>query len=145
MNKQLMVLTVPVEDREGLIKTLPVGSTIVLDAPIGTGEKHVRTFDQGSSSMWSAKPYDEYNWVFLRTQQNWVNDLLRAAGYVFLNDVYHVLGMTKTAIGALVGWRYADGELSFIDFGCWEDPVVDEKGGIQLAFQPHGVIVHELG
>ena len=34
----------------------------------------------------------EYNLMFLRAQQNYANDLLVKRGYLFLNDVYKMLG-----------------------------------------------------
>ena len=48
----------------------------------------------------------EYNLMFLRAQQNYANDLLVKRGYLFLNDVYKMLGFEPTRAGQVVGWRY---------------------------------------
>ena len=55
------------------------------------------------------------NAVFLKSQQNYANDMLRVRGHVFLNDVYDMLSMPRTSAGAIVGWLYD--ENVFIDFG----------------------------
>ncbi len=83
---------------------------------------YARWFDEESSNNYTAPPMDEYNWIFLRNQQNWANDMLRARGHVFLNEVYGMLGLDHTSAGAIVGWVYdRDNERgdNYIDFGCW--------------------------
>jgi hypothetical protein len=82
---------------------------------------YARWFDDENNNF-HRPPYDEYNWVFLRGQQNWANDLLRARGHLFLNEVYSLLGMQHTSAGAIVGWLYdRDNEIgdNYVDFGCW--------------------------
>lgn len=62
-----------------------------------------------------------YNLMFLRGVENYINDLLNSRGHVFLNDVFDALGMRRTPDGAIKGWvkGYGDGYISFgID---WED------------------------
>lgn len=88
------------------------------DEPSG----YARWFDEESSNNYTAPPMDEYNWIFLRNQQNWANDMLRARGHVFLNEVYGMLGLEHTSAGAIVGWVYDrnnDVGDNYIDFGCW--------------------------
>lgn len=60
----------------------------------------------------------EYNKMFLGTQEDILNDLLRHRGHVFLNEVLDKLGMARTKEGAVMGWtRYdADGNENYIDF-----------------------------
>ena len=48
----------------------------------------------------------EMSFAFLRAQQQYLNDLLRTKGHVFLNEVYDALGLPRTKAGAIVGWVY---------------------------------------
>lgn len=79
-----------------------------------------RVFDEGCSS-WSQNPSS--NLMFLRSQQNYANDLLRSKGVVFLNEVYEALGFPRTPEGQIVGWVFdpdnADID-SYIDFGIYD-------------------------
>ena len=76
-----------------------------------------RFFDPSSSS-WCDEP--EYNFVFLHCQQNYANDLLRARGHVFLNEIYDLLGIPRSKAGAVVGW-VRKGTESYINFGIFDD------------------------
>jgi hypothetical protein len=82
---------------------------------------YARWFDEESSRNFTKPPFDEYNWIFLRNQQNWCNDMLRSRGHLFLNEVYGLLGLEHTSAGAIVGWIYdreSNGD-NYVDFGCW--------------------------
>ena len=65
----------------------------------------------------------EANMVFLRQRQNYANDQLQTKGYLFLNDVYEMLGIPKTKAGQIVGWLYNEecpnGD-NFVDFGLYD-------------------------
>lgn len=65
----------------------------------------------------------DYNMMFLKAQQQYANDKLRADGFLFLNDVYEMLGMNRTKMGQVVGWVYKPenpvGD-NFVDFGIFE-------------------------
>lgn len=71
---------------------------------------------------WTKDP--EYNLMFLRRQQDFANDKLKSQGYLFLNDVYEMLGIDKTKEGQVVGWIYDEknpiGD-NFVDFGIYDD------------------------
>ena len=62
----------------------------------------------------------EYNKAYLMNTQKYMNDKLRANGYLFLNDVYDTLGIPRTKAGQIVGWIYNEehpiGD-NFVDFG----------------------------
>ena len=79
---------------------------------------YARVFD-ASSTNWKKDP--EYNLMFLRAQQAYANNMLQVNGYVFLNDVYDLLGMDRTKAGQVVGWvkdsEIGDGQ---IDFGIYD-------------------------
>ena len=81
---------------------------------------YARFFDE-ASPCWQNDP--EYNLMFLRAQQQYANDLLRAKGRLFLNDVYEMLGIEKTKAGQIVGWVYdrenPNGD-NFVDFGIYD-------------------------
>ena len=78
---------------------------------------YARFFDE-SCAGWSKDA--EANFTFLKCQQNYANDKLKAQGYLFLNDVYKMLGIPATKAGQVVGWIYDEknpiGD-NFVDFG----------------------------
>lgn len=80
---------------------------------------YARFYDDGCIG-WQKDP--EHNLFFLKMQQNHANDLLKAQGYLYLNDVYEMLGINKTKAGQIVGWVYDEvnpvGD-NFVDFGIW--------------------------
>lgn len=111
---------------------------------------YARFFDPYSTS-WSKEP--EYNLVFLRCQQNYANDLLRARGHVFLNEVYDMLGISRSKAGAVVGWVLSkNGETdNYINFGIFDgdndkarDFVNGREGAILLDFNVDGVIYDKI-
>lgn len=65
----------------------------------------------------------ELNKVFLIQQQEAANWRLRKEGYLFLNDVYEMLGAPKTAYGQLAGWVWTEDSTAgdnFVDFGMFD-------------------------
>jgi hypothetical protein len=48
----------------------------------------------------------EYNLAFLRAQQQYANDILHSRGHLFLNEVYDMIGVSRTEAGQIVGWVY---------------------------------------
>jgi hypothetical protein len=86
-------------------------------------------FDEGNKN-WQ-RP-DHYNSMFLRSQQNWANDLLNARGHVLLNDVYDMLGFPRTKAGCVVGWvKNPDRGDGYISFGVFEGDVFMGKNFVQ--------------
>lgn len=85
-----------------------------------TYSEYARFFDEGSSA-WEKDA--EYNLSFLRTQQAFANDKLRAKGYLYLNEVYRMLGIPETKAGQVVGWIYDKkhpiGD-NYVDFGIYD-------------------------
>lgn len=65
----------------------------------------------------------ERNLFFLKQAESFANRKLREQGYLFLNDVYEMLGIPKTAAGQIVGWYYdlkhPVGD-NFVDFGIYD-------------------------
>lgn len=108
-----------VDEETGEVKT--VEKTVdVLDDGIEECSGYARFFDEYSTA-WTKDP--EYNLMFLRAQQNYANDLLRSRGYVFLNEVYKMLGLQETQAGQIVGWIYDpkdDHRDNYISFGIYD-------------------------
>lgn len=96
-------------DEKGKKKTVKV---LTSDGQMGTT---TFVFDD-TNPNWQGT--QEYNKMFLGTQEDILNDLLRLRGHVFLNEVLDKLGMDRTKEGAVMGWtRYdADGNENYIDF-----------------------------
>lgn len=67
---------------------------------------------------------NEYNLFFLKKAESFANDKLRINGYLFLNEVYEMLGIPKTKAGQVVGWVYDEknpvGD-NYVDFGLYKD------------------------
>lgn len=82
--------------------------------------EYARFFDEGCDG-WEKD--SEYNLMYLRARQNYANDMLRSKGYLFLNDVYKMLGIQETRAGQVVGWIYdperPNGD-NFVDFGIYD-------------------------
>lgn len=81
---------------------------------------YARFFDEGSRYF---EKNPEMNLMFLRAEQNFANDRLRARGYLFLNEVYERLGIPTTKTGQVVGWIYdpknGKGD-NYVDFGIYD-------------------------
>jgi hypothetical protein len=79
-----------------------------------------RVFDELNPN-WSDIP--GMNQLFIKQQQNWLNDRLDARGYIFLNEVYKSLGFEDVPEGQVVGWLKKENPLSkdgYIDFGVFD-------------------------
>lgn len=81
---------------------------------------YAKFFDEANPN-WKNDP--EYNLMFLKSQQQYANDLLKARGRLFLNEVYDMLGIDRTKAGQVVGWVYNKenpiGD-NFVDFGIYD-------------------------
>jgi hypothetical protein len=135
--------------------------TYIEAGPNGPKKKKVRTVGDGGGSVyarffgpdnpnWKSTP--EYNTMFLRQVETYLNKRLRTEGHLFLNRVYEELGMPDTEAGAVVGWLYERGTGDdSIDFGIWSDEMRDHlydfmvgnEGEILLDFNVDGPI-HKL-
>lgn len=75
-----------------------------------------RFFDS-SNPNWDKNP--TFSLMWLRGQQNILNDILHTRGHVFLNEVYDALGFPHTPQGAVLGWIDGEGD-DCIDFGLYD-------------------------
>jgi hypothetical protein len=111
---------------------------------------YARFFDETSLS-WSRDP--EVNMFFLKSQQNYANDLLKANGHIFLNEVYDLLGIDRSKAGTVVGWLWTSNGSTdnFVDFGIFNKQsekarhfVNGHEGAILLDFNVDGVIYDKI-
>ena len=103
-------------DENGKKKT--VKKTVEVVNPYDYSD-YARFFDVGNPN-WEKD--SEYNLMFLKRQQAYANDKLKANGYLFLNEVYDMLGIPKSKAGQVVGWIYdpenGTGD-NYVDFGIY--------------------------
>lgn len=82
--------------------------------------EYARFFDDECSG-WTNDP--KINMIFIKQAQEYANVRLQNEGYLFLNDVYVMLGLPRTAVGQLVGWIYDEknpiGD-NHVDFGIYK-------------------------
>ena len=99
----------------------------VVDVPAVDGwdpsqySPYARRFDE-THPNWTKNP--EMNRFYLKARQAQANDMLKARGHLFLNEVYDMMGFPRTKAGAVVGWLYdpkrPDLGDSYVDFGMYE-------------------------
>lgn len=91
-----------------------------------------------SSSFW----HNDLDWnlFFLRTREHYANDILKAKGHLFVNEIYDMLGMPRTSMGAVTGWIMNDG--AYVDFGIKVEPKA--KSYIRLNLNAQGVIFDKI-
>lgn len=82
-------------------------------------------YDDGCTG-WTKDP--ELNKFFLKSQERYATDRLKAKGHLFLNEVYDMLGVPRTKAGQIVGWIYDEKHPNgdnFVDFGMLD--IHDER------------------
>ena len=112
---------------------------------------YIRRFD------WTNPYYKEdinYILFFLRSQQNYFNDKLRAYpknGHIWMNSVDTALGFKETEEGQIVGWRYDPDDPyidNFIDFNLCEAYAEDEYGikrpVVMIEYNVDGSILNKI-
>lgn len=112
-----------------LVITIDLDENNIVNQQINIPEKkdlenspseYARYFDE-KSALWSKDP--SFNMGTLKYQQNCMNDRLRAKGYLFLNEAYEMLGMSKIKVGQVAGWIYDEqnpiGD-NYVDLGLYD-------------------------
>ena len=109
---------------------------------------YARFFDE-DNPHWNFDP--ERNLMFLKQVEVIANTKLRTQGYLFLNDVYEMLGLERSKAGQLVGWIYdkenpiGDNYVSFGIFNAGnEDFVNKRKNSVLLDFNVDGNIFERM-
>ena len=113
--------------------------------------QYARFYDDGCTG-WEKD--SEHNLFFLKCQQNYANELLRSRGYLFLNEVYDMIGVPRSKAGQVVGWRYDEKNPTgdnYVDFGIFDihneksrDFVNGYERTILLDFNVDGEILHYM-
>lgn len=91
----------------------------------------------------------DYNEAYIRSREQFATDRLLAYGHLFLNDVYHILGIPPTKAGQIVGWSLENGD-TYVSFAAYNknglnDPLIhDEDGDILLDFNVSGNIIDQF-
>lgn len=123
VDRELRYNTKKVKVEETIIdengKEKKVKSTVSV-TNINEANDYARYFDK-TCSGWEKDKY--YNETFLRAQQAYANDKLKAKGILFLNEVYDMLGIKWSKAGQVVGWKYdSNNDIgdNFVDFRIQE-------------------------
>lgn len=96
----------------------------------------------------------ESNMLWLKKMQAFANEKLKEQGYLFMNDVYEMLGFPRTKEGQVVGWIYDEkcpvGD-NFVDFGLYDTNneatirfVNGQEKAILLDFNHDGPILEKM-
>lgn len=108
-----------VVDEDGKKKKVKKNVTVVGN---GLPSDYARYFAYGEAR--AAEANADYNEFFLKAQQELANTMLRSKGFLFLNEVYDMLGIERSIPGQVVGWVYdkhcEDHGDNFVDFGIQE-------------------------
>lgn len=101
--------------------------------------QYARIFHDGNI-YWRSD--QEANLMFIKCQEQYLNDLVVRKKVVFLNEVYEMLGFPRTIIGQIVGWYYNDknpigDNRIIIDMAVFEDHIL-------LDFNVDGEVIQYL-
>ena len=87
------------------------------------------------------------NWFTLRNIQSICNRKLHSRGYLYLNEVYDMLGMECSEAGQVCGWiaepKNTDWP-NYVDFGLGEQPDEDEEPNMWIELNVAGIIVDQV-
>lgn len=99
--------------------------------------------------FWDPNP--EFTLWGLKAAESTANNLLETRRFLFLNDVYDILGFERTQQGSRVGWIYDPAILHKIDFGLYDmrDPMKarfldGSEPNVIIDFNVDGVILNKL-
>lgn len=86
-------------------------------------KEEIYKFNQYSKVFDASSPLytkdQAFNYHVLHSQERYANDKLKVKGHLFLNEVYDMLGLTRTKAGQVVGWIYEGGiknRNNFVEF-----------------------------
>lgn len=137
-----------VVDEDGKEKTTKKTVDIV---DINDIEDYSRLFYEGNPG-WDPDP--RFTMMFLKEQQRYANKLLKKRGYLFLNEVYKMLGFSIIPEGQYIGWIYDEenpiGD-NRVDFGLLDTEDIDtirffnrDERAVLLKFNHDGNILDKM-
>ena len=137
-----------VVDEDGKEKTTKKTVDII---DINDIEDYSRLFYEGNPG-WDPDP--RFTMMFLREQQRYANKLLKKRGYLFLNEVYKMLGFSIIPEGQYIGWIYDEenpiGD-NRVDFGLLDTEDIDtirffngDERAVLLKFNHDGNILDKM-
>ena len=105
-------------DEKGKEHTRKVKADII-EKDVNEISDYAKFYDE-SCAGWDKSP--EYNLTVLKANQSHANNMLHANGYLFLNDVYKMIGIKPTLAGQTVGWIEDpdDPFATYVDFGIFK-------------------------
>ena len=115
-----MKLFMEIDIENGEVKSMKVINREILLAKPELSS-YARCFDEGCTG-WTKD--SEVNMMFLKQQEMYANDLLKERGYLYLNEVYDMLGLPRSRAGQCVGWVYDE-----------KNPIGDNKVDFGLALK----------
>lgn len=144
------VIEETIVDEKGKTKTVK-SNVERIDIPAGYSD-YAKFWDESMRDKgWDPNP--EYSMMYLKSVEAYCNNLLKAQGYLFLNDVYKQLGFDSTIAGQSVGWIYDPEHTigdNYIDFGLYNDKsqatrrfVNGLENVVLLDFNVDGDIIHD--
>lgn len=158
---QTHVVETPVLDKKGRQKIDKNGNPKANSEIVEVIDKnnliddYARIFDEVSSKEWDSNY--EYNLNNLILRQKYANDMLHSRGYLFLNEVYQMLGFPVTPTGQDVGWIFERNNPigdNYVDFGMNKicacdglsamDKMSPQNNAILLNFNVDGYIKDRL-
>ena len=129
--EEYMVAETLPDGSEGVVKTV-TRNAVGPDQP----SEFARFFD---SSCLGYTDDPELNLIFLKKQQSVANERLRSWGHLFVNEVYDMLGIQRTAAGNIAGWIYDEknpiGD-NYVDFGIYDDSFSKRNRAFVNGYEP---------
>ena len=101
-------------------------------------DNYTRFFDE-NNRLWMKD--NVMNMFILNDQRKYIYDLLATRGYLFLNEVYDMLGFSRTKNGQLVGWTYKEGMAVGDIYTIYRR---GESFVYLLEFKPQGIILDKI-
>ena len=136
---------------------IPSSTDLVEETKFSIDEKvsYSRFFDE-TCRYWDKDMGPLYNLSFIKKCQSLANDMLWARGYLFLYEVYDLLGIQRTKASYVVGWvidpKSNVPHDNYVDFGLYNDYndknksafIKGENPSVLLEFNVMGPILNEL-
>ena len=126
---------------DGVEMSIDDGEVIISE--LGTSPYGFK-FDENSAGWDKSR---EGNIYFLKLTQDYLNDLLKHRGHLFLNEVYDRLDIPRRAIGQCVGWIYDENNPngdSFVDLDIFNERNNNDKNVFILDPNVDGCILDKI-